>query len=356
MQARVLPREILARLNWRSQDIVRLRQVFVPSKLVYVEREDHAGIARALETCEIAILDGVADERYLTAPNLKWLHCDQSGLDGFAPRALADSDLVVTSSKGRSGPVLAEHAIHFMLSLAYRAPDMMRAQRRRVWGIRGQADLRGLHGKTVCIVGYGATGENLARQCLAFGMKVSAFRRKDQPADLPGVRMYSAARGDCLIDAIQGADIAALCASLNDASYRILGAPELAAMNPGGYLVNVARAQLVDEEAMIGALRSGHLAGAGLDVTDPFEPLPPWHRLWSVPNLILTPHVTPQMPDRTGRTLDILAENFRRYQAGDPLLHQFTEEDVFSRAPKPAGFRGRHRLMTAWAAIGRRLI
>jgi len=348
-------RSILVRLDWALEQRARLDRVFSSDHLIHVARHDHGAIADALETCEIAIIDGVADERYLLAPNLKWLHCDQSGLDGFAPRALADSDLVVTSSKGRSGPVLAEHAIHFMLSLAYRAPDMMRAQRRRVWGIRAQADLRGLHGKTVCIVGYGATGENLARQCLAFGMKVSAFRRKDQPTDLPGVRMYSAARGDCLIDAIRGADIVALCASLNDSSYHILGEPELAAMKPGGHLVNVARAQLVDEGAMIGALRSGHLAGAGLDVTDPFEPLPPWHRLWSVPNLILTPHVTPQMPDRTGRTLDILAENYRRYQAGDPLLHQFAAEDVFSRAPKPAGFRGRHRLMTAWAAIGRRL-
>jgi phosphoglycerate dehydrogenase-like enzyme len=345
--------KVMARLPWSAKNRQRLEGIFAPADIVFVDRQDTVAIAQALQTCEMALIDGVMDDRYRHAPRLKWVHCDQSGLDGYAPQWLADSDLVVTSSKGRSGPVLAEHAVFFMLSLAYHAPALARAQRHRVWGIRDQELLRGLHGRKVCIVGYGATGSSLAHQCAAFGMEITAFRRKDIAADVPSVKMFSAARGARLIDAIGGADFVVLCASLNDDSYRMLGADELAALAPGAQLVNVARAQLVDEDAMVAALKSGHLAGAGLDVADPNEPLPPWHRLWSVPNVILTPHFTPQMPDRTARTLDILEENYARFLRGEPLLHRFMPEDVFSCAPPPKAFRGRHRLMSAWQRVGR---
>ena len=353
MTDRSLPlTKIMARLPWSAQHRQRLEQIFAPCEIVYVDRHDHGAIAHALQTCEIALIDGVMDARFVEAPRLKWVHCDQSGLDGYAPKALADSDLIVTSSKGRSGPVLAEHAVFFMLSLAYRAPALARAQRHRVWGIRDQDTLKGLYGRKVCIVGYGATGSCLARQCAAFDMDITAFRRKPVDPDVPGVKMFSAARGDRLVEAVEGADFVVLCASLNDDSYRMLGTQEISAMAPGSYLVNVARGQLVDEDAMIAALKSGHLAGAGLDVTDPSEPLPPWHRLWGAPNVMITPHFTPQMPDRTARTLDILEENYGRFRRGAPLLHRFMPEDVFSCAPAVTPFRGRHRLMSAWRQMG----
>lgn len=356
MTAREVPEaapQVMARLPWSGGHRERLAKIFAPAEVVFVERDDHIAIAKALQTCEVALIDGVMDDRYLAAPKLKWVHCDQSGLDGYAPQRLSDSDLVVTSSKGRSGPVLAEHAVFFMLSLIYRAPKLARAQRRRVWGIRDQDRLRGLNGRSISIIGYGATGECLARQCQSFDMNIRAYRRKDVPADVPGIRMYSAERGDSLLDAVQGADFVVMCASLNDDSHRMLGTDEIAAMAPGSYLINVARAQLVDESAMISGLKSGHLAGAGLDVTDPYEPLPPWHRLWSVPNMMITPHFTPQMPDRTSRTLDIVEENYARYLKGDDLLHRFSSDDVFSYAAETGQFRGRHRLLSAWNRFGR---
>ena len=345
--------KIMARLPWSAKHRERLQEIFAPAELVFVEREDQVAIDTALQTCEVALIDGVMDDRYLAAPKLKWVHCDQSGLDGYAPQRLSDSDLVVTSSKGRSGPVLAEHAVFFMLSLVYRASTLARAQRRRVWGIRDQDTLRGLNGRNISIIGYGATGECLARQCQSFEMNIRAYRRKDIPAKVPGVQMYSAMRGDSLLDAVRDSDFVVMCASLNDHSHRMLGAREIAAMTPGSYLINVARAQLVDEGAMISALESGHLAGAGLDVTDPYEPLPPWHRLWSAPNIMITPHFTPQMPDRTSRTLDMVEENYARYLKGEDLLHSFSKEDVFSLTPELKRFRGRHRLLSAWNRIGR---
>src|SRR3990172_9312708 len=100
------------------------------------------------------------------------------------------------------------------------------------------------------------------------------------------------------MEAVEGADIVALCASLNDASHRMFGAAEIARIRPGGFVVNVARAQLVDFAAMPDALRSAPPVGVGSDARDPDEPLPPWSGVWSVPNLLITPHVTPRMPDR----------------------------------------------------------
>lgn len=346
-------RKVLARVRWPQAHRARLEALFAPAQVVFADRDDEAAVEAALKDCDVAIVDGVLDDRYLAAPNLVWAHCDQSGVDGFAPRRLADHPLIVTSSKGRSGPVLAEHAIFFMLSLSYGARRLARAQALRSWGVRGQEALRGLNGRRICIVGLGATGAHLARQCAAFGMDIVAYRRRDTPSDVAGVKVYSKARGDSVEAAIEGAEIVALCASLNDQSYRMVGAAELSAMKRGGFLINMARAQLVDEAALLAALKSGQLGGAGVDVTDPDEPLAPWSPLWSAPNLLLTPHVTPQMPDRTARTLDLLAANIDRYRAGEPLLHRFESHDVFTPPDAPPPFPGRYRLIRLWNRLVR---
>lgn len=337
-------RAVLGRVRWPAEYRRRLEALFAPAEVIFADRDDDRAVEAALARCDVAIVDGVLDDRYLAAPNLKWAHCDQSGIDGFAPRRLADSPLAVTSSKGRSGPVLAEHALHFILALSHDSRRFLRAQTVRAWGVRGQEDLRGLHGRKVCVIGLGATGLNLARLCRALGMEVVAYRRRSAPCEVEGVNVFSRDAGDGLGAALAGADVLALCASLNDDSYRMVGAAEIAALKPGAFLVNMARGQLVDEAAMIAALRSGLLGGAGLDVADPNEPLAPWDRLWSAPNLILTPHVTPQMPDRIARTLDLLAANRARYLAGEPLMQRFTDEDVFTKGQGRAAFPGAYRL------------
>ncbi|MEZ6001845.1 D-2-hydroxyacid dehydrogenase [Hyphomonas sp.] len=349
-------RNVLARLRWPDEYINVLRDIFAPAEIHLADKDDTDRVRELLGFCDVAVIDGVLDDSFLSAPNLKWAHCDQSGIDGFAPRRLADSDLIVTSSKGRSGPVLAEHAIFFMLAFCYDVKRLLRAQSRRVWADHGQNGLRGLHGRKVCIVGYGATGSHLAHQCRAFGMEITAYRRRNIPADVEDVTMFSREAGDRLKDAVSGADFTVMCAALNDDSYHMLGAREIAEMKPGGILVNMARAQLVDSAAMVAAMRSGQLGGAGLDVTDPIEPLPPWDRLWGQPNLILTPHVTPQMPDRTARTLDILRENAGRYRRGESLKFEFSAEDVFSMDGRPKYFKGYHRIMAMWKWLGERLV
>jgi phosphoglycerate dehydrogenase-like enzyme len=343
-------------VKWTAEYRRRLVEIFAPAEVRFVSRKDQGAISRELPECDVAVIGGGLDDRYLSAPKLRWVHCDRAGLDGFAPPRLFDTPLIVTSSAGRSGPVLAEHALFFMLALVYRSAEVHRAQRLRRWGLPDASSMRGLFGRRICIVGPGNTGLELARRCLALSMEVVAFRRRNLPLPIEGVQVFSRDRGDRVIEATAGADFLALCASLNDESFHMVGQAEIAAMRPGGYLVNVARAQLVDYRAIEQALRSGHLQGVGSDVFDPYEPLPGWHPAWRLPNILITPHITPQMPDRTQRTLDILADNRLKFLAGQPLRNQLTRRDAFTPLAPPLVPNRRQQLSGLCYRVKRRLL
>jgi phosphoglycerate dehydrogenase-like enzyme len=298
--------------------------------LLQVRRDDAAGIAAALERADVAVLAGDLDERFLQAPMLRWIHCDHAGLNRSARPEVFARGLLVTSSAGRSSPVLAEHAILFMLALAYRFPAFLDAQRRHQWGIPDQDRLRGLYGRTVGLVGLGHTGTELALRCKALGMRVLGYRRGAAPPP-PGVDVvYSAARGETIEPLLRQSDFVVLAVPLSDATHHLIGARELEQLKPGAYLVNMARGAVIDEDALLAALRSGRLAGAGLD-TFAQEPLPPDSPLWDAPNVLITPHTTPQVPDRTGRSLDTIEENVRRYRAGQTMLNLLRPEDVYTK-------------------------
>jgi phosphoglycerate dehydrogenase-like enzyme len=321
---------VLATVPYRGEHLARLRAAFAPAEVRLVRRDDAAGVATALETADAAVLAGDLDERHLRAPRLKWVHCDHAGLNKSARPEVFERGLLVTSSAGRSSPVLAEHAILFMLALAFNFTGFLDAQRRHQWGVPQQDELRGLYGRTVGIAGLGNTGSELAVRAKAMGMRVLGYRRSDAPGP-PGVdRVYSAAGGETIEPLLRESDFVVLAVPLSDATHHLIGERELAQMKPGAYLVNMARGPVVDEAALLAALRSGRLAGAGLD-TFAQEPLPPESPLWDAPNVLITPHVTPQVPDRTGRSLDVIEENVRRYRAGRPLLNQLRPEDVYTR-------------------------
>jgi phosphoglycerate dehydrogenase-like enzyme len=120
-----------------------------------------------------------------------------------------------------------------------------------------------------------------------------------------------------------------LAAQLTDATHHMFSAAEFARMKESALIVNMARGPIIDQDALIEALHAGQIAGAGLDVTDP-EPLPPESALWDAPNVIITPHSTPRLPDRTQRSIDTIVENLRRYRAGEPMLNALTERDVYT--------------------------
>jgi phosphoglycerate dehydrogenase-like enzyme len=343
---------VLTTVAYQGAHLERLLAAFAPAPVVQRSLDDATGIATALLKTDVAVLAGDLDARFLgpeTAPRLRWVHCDHAGLEKSARPEVFARGLIVTSSAGRSAPALAEHALFFMLALAYNFPAFLDAQRQHRWGVRGQDHLRGLYGRTVGIVGLGNTGAELALRCKAMGMRVFGYRRSS--VAVPAVdRLFSAAHGDprqTLLEMLRASDFVVLALPLSDATHRLIGQPELAVLQPGSYLINMARGGVVDEEALLSALRSGRLAGAGLD-TFSREPLPPDSPLWDAPNVLITPHVTPQVPDRTGRSLDIIAENVRRYRQNEPLLNQLTPADVYTAPFPPAdGSRSRASLAKA---------
>lgn len=317
----------LATVAWDLPYLEKLRACL--HARTFVHTRDPAEIEASLADADVAILSGDLDARFLAAPKLRWIHCDHAGLNRSARPEVFEKGLLVTSSSGRSAPVLAEHAIFFMLALSYRMPAFLEAQRAHQWGISGQADLRGLYGRTVGILGLGHTGSELAVRCKALGMRVLGYRRS--PQAVPGVdRLLSAQRDETLEPLLRESDFVVLALPLSDATHHIIGETELAWMKPTAMIVNMGRGAEIDEAALITALRERRIAGAGLDVFEQ-EPLPPASELWDLPNVLITPHTTPQVPDRTGRSLEIISENARRYRQDEPLLNLLQPRDIWTK-------------------------
>lgn len=322
---------VLTTLRYEGAHWDGLAAALGATELLRFDSPDSDGFGEALARADVAILAKDPDMRILSAPNLQWLHVDHAGLNRAAKPEAFREGLVVTGSAGRSAPVLAEHALFFSLALAYRYPAFLDAQRAHQWGVAGQDDLRGLYGRTMGIVGLGNTGKELAVRAKAFGMRVLGYRRSatEPPAGVD--QLFSAEAGDGLDALLEQSDFVVLALGLSDETHHLIGKRELGLIGAKGYLINMARGPVVDEAALIAALRAGEIAGAGLDTFE-VEPLPGDSPIWDAPNTLITPHVTPAVPDRTGRSLDIIRENIRRFGAGEPLLNVLKRQDQYTRS------------------------
>jgi phosphoglycerate dehydrogenase-like enzyme len=321
---------VLTTLRYQGRHWQTLEEALDGAEILRFDGTDDPALEEALARADVAILAKDPDDRFFEAPRLRWIHVDHAGLDRAAkPQAFRDG-LAITGSAGRSAPVLAEHALFFALNLAYDASAFHEAQRAHRWGVEGQENLRGLFGRTMGIVGFGNTGSELAARAKAFGMRVIAYRRRSGETPATVDRMLSADAGDSLDTLLEKSDFVVLALGLSEATYRLIGARELDLIGPKGYLINMARGPIVDEAELIRALNEGRLAGAGLDTFE-IEPLPGSSPLWEMPNVIITPHVTPAVPDRTARSLEIILENVRRFIAGERLLNKLTPEDLYTR-------------------------
>ena len=248
------------------------------------------------------------------APHLKWIQTNSSGVDGLLFPELVDSDIVLTSGATvNSGPV-AESVMALLLAVSKRIPEHVRHQQKREWTRYKKLELRG---STVAVVGYGHIGEEVGRLCAAFGMRVLAVRRNPGRGGAYAETVFG---HDDLRHALAQADFVALTAAQVRGEPPLIGAAELASMKPTAWLVNVARGTMVDETALVDALREGVIAGAALDVF-PKEPLPANSQLWDLPNVLVSPHNSASSPRQDERTIDLFVENFRRWVSGEPLLN-----------------------------------
>ncbi|MGQ4404718.1 D-2-hydroxyacid dehydrogenase [Streptomyces hayashii] len=324
-------RSVLATVPYSEAELDQLRAVFAPAPVTVASARDDAAIAEALAHVDVAVIQGDLDQRHVAAPNLRWVHCDHAGLTRSAMPEVFEKGLLVTGSAGRSAAALAQHVFFFALSLAFDAYGLHDQHRRHVWRGLEDYDARlSLWGRTMGIIGLGHTGAEVAKLARAFGMRVLAHRRRDVPAPDTVDRLYCAELGDTVEPLLRESDMVVIAAHLSDETYHLIGAPELKLMKRTACLINIARGAIVDEPALVAALEAGVIAGAASDVFET-EPLPPDAPVWDAPRMIITPHMTPRLPDRTQRSIDVITENVRRYRAGEALLNALEPHHVFSR-------------------------
>ncbi|MEM8619499.1 MAG: NAD(P)-dependent oxidoreductase [Actinomycetota bacterium] len=341
----------LIAVPWSRDSIDELVAALDPHQVTIAPTSGHQ-ISSALRTADVAIIGKNADARFVEASQLRWLHIDHAGIDGFAPPGLF-RDRVVTTSAGRSAPALADHAMYLMLALVHDQRGIELLRRRRAWSRRPVRRLAALHGARVLVIGCGQTGRAIAHRCHTAGMHVTGVRRSGS-LDLPGFdRVVHAGNWSELSALLAATNVLVLAAPLNNDTHHLIGASELEALPTSALLINMGRGGLVDQPALVQALRSGQIAGAGLDVADP-EPLPPWSPLWRLRNTVITPHLTPALIDKERRSLDIVLEVAEQRAAGIPVTRALSEVDAYTLGQQPSRLsRGATR---AWLrVIGRTL-
>jgi len=261
------------------------------------------------------IFGGISRELFLKASKLKWVHVPSAGVDGVIFPELAESDVILTSMKGHVGVHLADHAMALLLALAR---GINTALRNPGWEAQGRirANAIELLGKTMGIIGFGGTGFEVARRATVFGMEVIAL----EPEDVQKPDFVKAMwKPDKFGDLLECSDIVTICAPLTDSTRGMFDLNAFRKMKRSAILINVTRGQIVDGAALIQALREGLIAAAGLDVT-PQEPLPPGNPLWSMDNVIITPHTSGGSPVRVERNVKLFCDNLERFLKRKPLL------------------------------------
>ncbi len=248
-------------------------------------------------------------DRALASKRLKWIQSSAAGLDHCLVPGVIDSDIVVCSASGLFAPQVAEQTFALLTGLLRRIRLFTEATQKRDFTRQPTDDLRG---KTIGIVGLGGNGRYLARVLAPWDVRVIATDYF--PADCPP-NVSQLLPADQLPELLAQSDIVILTLPLNDSTRMLFDEQMLGYMKPGSYLVNVARGAVVSEAALVAALDSGHLAGAGLDVTE-VEPLPADSLLWDRTNVLITPHVGAQSARRVSDTTDLVCENLRRFRSG----------------------------------------
>jgi phosphoglycerate dehydrogenase-like enzyme len=225
----------------------------------------------------------------------------------------------VSYSSGVKAPMVSEHALALLLALLRQLPAIAAFQAARSWKREEiSAAMRSLGGATVCVIGLGEIGREIARKLQCFGARVLAVSRSRDAAEHVA-QIYPREQ---LHDALARADAIVLCTQADATSFHMIGETALAHVKRGALLVNVARGSLVDERALIAALAGGVLGGAALDVQE-HEPLPPDDPLWSAPNLIVSPHSAGAGSDGYSGYRTVFADNLRRFISGEVLRNEY---------------------------------
>jgi phosphoglycerate dehydrogenase-like enzyme len=330
--------------RYRGRDLEQIRAAAPGSRLVTVSIEGLAdGPLDDVEVLLRGFLSAEAFDRLLArAPRLTWVHSASAGVERVLTPAGRERGLVVTNARGVfSGPI-AEYVLMMILAVSRRLPQLLELQRERTWQPLEGAELRDV---TVGIVGLGSIGHAVAELAAAFGCRVIATRRRVEAGDsaagsagAPPAKPHApdaseaagGAAGNAAIERVTGpeglpellgeSDFIVLAAPLTPETEGMIDEAALGLVKPGAWLINVARGRLVDERALLRALREGPLGGAVLD-TFRDEPLMPASPFYDLPNVIVTPHTSWSSSRVLDRSVELFCDNLRRFSAGQPLLN-----------------------------------
>ena len=306
------PRVVL--INKEMEELLpALKQAAPGARLIELSAATPKDIAAADATIGVCSAEVLAQ-----AKQLQWIQWPAAGVDRCVQQpVLHERHLLLTNLQRTMGPSMAEHVLGMMLALSRHFEYFMRQQQEAHWAREDATpQLADLEGKTVLVVGLGGIGTEVARRAHALGMHVVATRASGRSG--PDFVSY-VGLPDELPKLAKDADFVVNCTPLTRETTGIFNREFFATLRPGAYFISVGRGRSTATADLIDALKSGRLAGAGLDVTDP-EPLPADSPLWHLPNVIITPHVSADTAVSQEQRNAVLVENLRRYAAGEPML------------------------------------
>ena len=285
----------------------------------FLDAWDRDQLRRLLPEADVAFTPFVDREVFASASRLRWVQSPAVGVGSLMFPELLASPVVLTSARGIRARSIAEHVLGVTIALARRIPATLRAQAEHRWAQEElETETSTLHGQRMGIVGLGAIGVEIVKIAAPFGFRISAIRRRAGQGPPDGVE--SVWTPDRLPDLLAQSDVVVLAAPHTPETKRLIGRAQIDRMKRGALIVNIARGKLVDDEALIEALRDGRLGGAALDVFSQ-EPLEPSSPYWDLPNVIVTPHTSGAMKDYWTPLVALFADNLRRFEKGEPLLN-----------------------------------
>jgi phosphoglycerate dehydrogenase-like enzyme len=298
----------------------RLSQEFPRVSVVQLPGPKYEGLERELANADIAVAFSIRPEQFAAANCLRWIHSPAAAVHQLLYPELIASDVILTNARNVHGSVVAEHAVSVMLALAKRIPSAIRYQQQHRWAQtqlwEEQPKPSEIVDATVCVIGMGSIGREFARRAVALGMKVIAVREHPELGGEGVERVVGISELDTVLPL---ADYIVLAAPLTPRTRDLINEQRLKLLKGSCYLVNVSRGPLIDDTALIRALRDHNIGGAALDVFVE-EPLPADSPYWDLENVLITPHTAAITEKLWHRHYDLLASNLRRFIAGEPLL------------------------------------
>jgi phosphoglycerate dehydrogenase-like enzyme len=306
-------------IRWTvGDDELRAAQARFPDvELVRVTEDD--ALPAALADADVFFGFHFPPELFATASRLRWIHSAAAGIEANLFPDMVASDVALTNAAGLHAVNIPEHAIALVCALARNVHVAQRLKAERRWdryaAIASGGGFRQLAGSHLAVLGAGAIGLGVTRLGRALDMRVRVLRRRPELAVEGAEAVVGPER---LHELLAWADFVVVATPLTPDTHHLIDAAALGAMPSSAYLVNVGRGEILDDDALVAALRRGAIAGAGLDVFTE-EPLPPEHPYWALDNVILTPHVSGYLPDFFARAFAIFLDNLERFQRGRPL-------------------------------------